>query len=83
MYLSEFLSFDLIFRGVNMQKSQTRPAPPNFQARASYQKPRLEIHRQWKSVIGIGLSIGPLSFPSIPIDSDMDFSLMPVQGGEL
>ena len=62
---------------------QLQTMPPNPQPRASYQRPRLEIYNEWKSIVGIGLSIGPLSIPIIPIDSDMDFSLMPVQGGEL
>ena len=66
-----------------MQLQDARSMPPNPQVRAVYQRPKLKIFHEWKSIVGIGLSIGPLSIPTIPIDSDMDFSLMPVSGGEL
>ena len=66
-----------------MQPPDASSIPPSPQPRATYQPAKLEVYKQWKSIVGIGLSIGPFSVPIIPIDSEMDFSLMPVQGDEL
>jgi hypothetical protein len=42
---------------------QTPASPP----KTPYQTPKLEIHDAWRSVVGIGLSIGPSALDPNPI----------------